>query len=150
MQWHLERFHTLATWRALRFLVVGAIGTGIDITLFVVLHTAFGIPNLPANVVSYSAGILNNYLLHRHWTFAAASWKSFGLQFCQFLVVSVSALILNTALVLALSDPLTDLLGADNYPNVVAKLLATGVAVGWNFIVNANWTFRPAPKGSRS
>ena len=150
MQWHLGHFHTPATWRALRFLAVGAVGTVVDISLFIVLHGVLGMPTLPANVLSYSAGILNNYFLHRHWTFAPVSWKSFGLQFAQFVIVSVSALILNTALVLALSDPLNDLLGADNYSNVVAKLLATGVAVGWNFVVNANWTFRPAPKGSNS
>lgn len=150
MQWHLNTLQHPISWRAVRFLAVGMVGTVLDFSLFVVLHVVFGVATLPANVISYSVGTVNNYVMHRRWTFAHSAGKSFGIQFGQFVIVSLAALILNTALVVALSDPLQALFGADNYSNVIAKLIATSVAVGWNFVVNANWTFRPAPKGSHS
>ena len=52
-----------------RFALVGALGTGLDMGLLLLL-TAAGLPTLPANVISYSAGIVNNYTWNRRWTFA--------------------------------------------------------------------------------
>ena len=61
---------------AARFAVVGVLGTLIDMALFAALHLALGLVALPANLLSYSAGMVNNFLLHRRWTFAAAAARA--------------------------------------------------------------------------
>jgi putative flippase GtrA len=86
-----------------RFLVVGMLGTLIDITLFAGLHTWLGVPTLAANTISYSAGIVNNFGLHRYWTFADRARQAASAQFSRFAVVSLSALMLNNLLVLLLA-----------------------------------------------
>lgn len=121
--------------RIIRFLTVGASGTLLDLALFAVLKQAFGWATLPANIVSFSAGILNNFTWNRLWTFADVRAKRAYVQFLQFAVVSLGGLLLNTLLVLFL-EPLSGV--------ALAKALATGVVVCWNFSANRYWTFNDA------
>jgi putative flippase GtrA len=129
-----------------RFLSVGMVGTLVDLTLYTALHVMLGAPTLAANTVSYSAGIVNNYLLHRYWTYADRIAKGAGAQFSQFTLVSASALVLNNLLVLVLAHPLGILLAQPGAGDLLAKLCATGVGVCWNFVINNYWTFSAAPK----
>ncbi len=115
-----------------RFLIVGMLGTLIDISLFAALHTWVGAPTLAANTLSYSAGIVNNFVWHRNWTFTDRPRKTTGAQFSQFAIVSLSALMLNNLIVLLL---------APSFGALVAKICATGVGLGWNFLINNFWTF---------
>src|SRR5262245_54510605 len=87
-----------------RFMTVGALGTLLDVGAFALLHAGLGLPALPANVLSYSLGTLNNYILHRRWTYAGRPTRPARMQLLPFLAVSVSALALNTALVLAFTS----------------------------------------------
>jgi len=128
-----------------RFLVVGILGTLVDVTLFTALRVWLAVPTLGANSISYSAGIVNNFVLHRGWTFAHQSRKAVGVQFSQFALVSLSALILNNALVLLLAPWFGALLADAGYGALIAKVCATGVGLGWNFLANRIWTFRDAP-----
>jgi putative flippase GtrA len=128
--------------RALRFAAVGVVGTALDLGLFALLHLSLGMAALPANTISYSAGIVNNYLLHRRWTYADRPRRPTGAQFCQFALVSLSALALNNLIVLWLSPGLGALLGRADLGAVAAKLLATSVGMVWNFAANTAWTFR--------
>ena len=124
-----------------RFMTVGALGTLLDVGGFALLHTTLGLPALPANVLSYSLGTLNNYLLHRRWTYAGRPAKAARVQLPQFLAVSLSALALNTALVLLLTAAFAPSLPSA-YAGLLAKLCATAVGLGWNFTLNNFWTFR--------
>ena len=55
-------------WRHVgRFLSVGMLGTLLDVGLFSVMRLGLHWPVLMANTLAYSAGIVNNYLLHRNW-----------------------------------------------------------------------------------
>jgi putative flippase GtrA len=128
-------------WTMARFMTVGALSTLLDVAGFALLHTTLGLPALPANVASYSLGILNSYILHRRWTYAGRPAKAARVQLLQFLAVSLSALALNTALVLLLSAALAPVAPAA-YAGLLAKLGATGVGLGWNFVLNNFWTFR--------
>ena len=121
-----------------RFATVGLASTLVDILLFSVFQGMFGLPMLAANTLSYSAGMINSFMLHRRWTFAHRAPKSVGAQFSQFAAVSLSALLLNSLLVLWLSP----VFGA-----LAAKLIATAVGLGWNFLINSGWTFRDAHDG---
>lgn len=127
-----------------RFLTVGMLGTLIDFGLFVGLHAGLGVPTLTANTISYSAGIVNNFVLHRRWTFAEQSRRAVGVQFAQFAGISLGALMLNNLLALLLAPFFSTLLAHAGYGALLAKICAMGVGVCWNFLANRFWTFRDA------
>jgi putative flippase GtrA len=118
------------------------LGTFIDLSLFAVFYVLLGAPALVANTLSYSAGIVNNYIFHRHWTFAHRPRKSLGKQFSQFAGVSLSALVLNNLIVLLLTPTLSTLFPNPAHGALAAKICATGVGMGWNFLANHLWTFQ--------
>ncbi len=139
------------TFRCLpRFLAVGFMGTFVDVGLFTGLHVLLGVPTLVANTFSYSAGMLNNFVLHRRWTFADRSGKAMSAQFMQFVLVNIIALTLNTLLVLVLAHPFNALLTYPGSGDLLAKLFATGVSMSWNFIANNFWTFKSPIKETLS
>ncbi len=120
-----------------RFGIVGLSGTLIDLVLLSMLKM-LGWATLIANFVSYSSGIINNFWWNRRWTFASKNpdWLP---QFLRFGTISLSALAINTLIVVLAEAPLNDLW--QNYGYVLAKGVATMVGFAWNFGLNRIWTF---------
>ncbi len=138
-----DQFKTNDLWRPLpRFLTVGFLSTLVDIVLFTAFHVGAGLPILLANTLSYSAGTINGFVLHRRWTFAERTPKAVGKQFSRFAIVSLTALVLNNFFVFLLSYPL-ETAAHSEYGDLIAKLTATAIVVGWNYIANNAWTFSP-------
>ncbi len=133
--------NTRETARFMRFAVVGGIGTVVDFGVLFMLKEIIGLPLIAANSLSYLAGVVNNFTLNRHWTYADVPKKALGRQFLQFLLVSTAGLLLNNLIVGLMSAPLGDLLNLPDTGYLVAKVLATGIVVFWNFIINRMWTF---------
>jgi putative flippase GtrA len=129
--------------RFARFLTVGALGTFLDFGLLAVLK-AIGLPTLPANSLSFTVGVVNNFTLNSRWTFADYRDGRLrgGAQFFQFLLVSLVGLAINNAIVLLLEVPLGAWIGDAAWGYAPAKFIATGVVVFWNYFANRNWTFR--------
>jgi putative flippase GtrA len=117
-------------------------GTLIDVSLFMVFHLLLGAPALAANTLSYGAGVLNNYFFHRAWTFANRPRKAAGRQFPQFVSVSLGALIANNLIVLLLAPAFGGLFSDPLHGALAAKICATAIGMGWNFLANHLWTFR--------
>jgi putative flippase GtrA len=138
---HLLPVHGREAERFLRFALVGAIGTVVDFTVLIVLKEVVGLPLLLANGLSYLAGVTNNFTLNRFWTYPEARSKAVWRQFLQFLAVSTAGLLLNTLIVGLLSAPLGVLLQMPDRGYLVAKIVATGLVVFWNFTANRLWTF---------
>lgn len=128
------------TSRLLRFLTVGVSGTLVDFGLLTLLKLA-GWATLPANILSYSLGILNNYTWNRRWTFADRQRKPWAQQLVQFAAVSLVGLGLNTLLVVWLEAPLRDLFQGADWSYLPAKALATAAVLLWNYVANRLWTF---------
>ncbi len=115
-----------------KFMLVGLLNTGIDVAVFFLL-TWLGIVYVAAQVVSYSCGAANSYLLNKVWTF-----RSCGLSYAEmvrFVVVNLISLGISVAC-LALLHDVTGLTLA------VAKGGATACALAANFLGNKLWVFR--------
>ncbi len=140
MTTRLYHLNTHERKRVLRFLMVGASGTALDVVLFLALK-AVGIPTLVANILAYGAGIVNNFVWNRCWTFADARSKPLGTQFGQFALVSLIGLLVNSGMVLAVEALFVAMLGDTAWSYLPAKLVATGVSVVWNYAANRYWTF---------
>jgi putative flippase GtrA len=131
---------------AARFVIVGMLGTSIDFALFSALNLLLGVPALVANTLSYGAGIANNYVLHRNWTFDLRPRRAMRGQLVQFIGISLSALIANNLLVLWLTPVMNGLFIDPTHGAIAAKIGATAMVMGWNFFANHFWTFRTAGK----
>ncbi len=129
-----------------RYMTVGALGAVLDVGLFIVLHLVLGMPEIGANTLSYVAGTVHNFVLHRFWTFAGRPRKAAAAQFVQYVVVGVSALLVNNLLMLLLAAPFAVLLHGDAAGDLAAKGAATVVSMCLNFAVNHLWTFAVPPR----
>lgn len=128
--------------RFARFLAVGGLGTLLDFGLLTILKKS-GFPTLTANSLSFSVGVVNNFLLNRRWTFADTSHLPWARQLTRFGLVSLIGLGLSNAIVLLLEVPLGTLTGHIEWGYLPAKIIATGLVVFWNYFANRLWTFQP-------
>ena len=127
--------------RIVRFMMVGLAATLIDISIFTALHVLLGVSALAANTISYSAGIVSSYILHRRWTYADRPCKTVRVQFLQFAAIGLTAMLMNNLLVMLFTPYFSALFVDQSYSALLAKLCATGVGLCWNFPAQNFWTF---------
>lgn len=136
--------------RFAKFAIVGAAGSVTDFTVLNVLVQLFGFKPVWANIFSFAAAVIQNFLLNRRWTFPESKQRQAGRQLVQFALVSLIGLGINT-LILATVDHLlinfwTHLVGHEHLGFTIsynfAKLVAIGVVLFWNFAGNRLWTYR--------
>lgn len=120
----------------LRFGMVGIANTGLDVATFWVLAGALGMPILIANTLSYSAGVLNSFVLNRLWTFRGVAFRNNPAeQLPLFLLVSLIGLGVAS---------LTLWLCAQVLSVMAAKLVSVAVTFVWNFLASKRLVFRGA------
>ncbi|MGG0461811.1 GtrA family protein [Priestia aryabhattai] len=109
----------------IKFALVGVVNTLIDFAVYALL-TTIGVNYILAQWISYSAGILNSYVMNRKWTFKKKE-KSSKREVISFVIVNLITLSLTSFL-------LTVLYNKWGIPLLISKLLITIVSVGINFI----------------
>lgn len=109
----------------IKFALVGVVNTLIDFAVYALL-TTIGVNYILAQWISYSAGILNSYVMNRKWTFEKKE-KSSKREVISFVIVNLITLSLTSFL-------LTVLYNKWGIPLLISKLLITTVSVGINFI----------------
>ncbi len=122
--------HTIGEF--IKFAMVGLLNTGVDVAIFFFL-TWLGVLYLAAQVVSYSCGAANSYLLNKVWTF-----RSCGLSYWEmirFTVVNLASLAISLVSLHLFHDTMQLGLPA-------AKGGATVLALVANFLGNKLWVFR--------
>ena len=143
--------------RFLKFCVVGTIGTALDFGLLNLLYNVLGLHQVLSNVISVSTATVNNYTWSRYWVYPETKHQGGARKFLQFVVVSVIALGLNTAILWGtdrlflgeggllgdLVAPVAGWLGVQHsvLSSNGAKVIATGIVLFWNFFANRMWTF---------
>lgn len=129
--------------RLLRFGIVGFSATLLDFTVLTGLKYFFGWPTLLANLVSYSCGMLDSYMLNRHWVYPEAKSQRSHVQLLRFIFINLVGLVLNMVLLLGLEVVFNALLHNASYSYIPAKIGATGLVFIWNFFANRLWAFNP-------
>ena len=136
-------------WRPLitkfiKFAVVGASGAVIDFGLTALCKGIFGISELLSNAIGFTVAATSNYFLNRVWTWRSTS-KEVGIEYAKFFFVSLVGLGLNSLIVFLLKD--ISIVPRFVETNIdwdfwVAKIIATGIVMVWNFLANNLFTFR--------
>ena len=103
-----------------------------------------------ANVFSFTAAVISNFVWNRYWTYPDSRSKRISHQFVEFAVVSLSGLAIRTPIFALLLQPMRDLFGhlPTVYPLTPEKLgdntalaIAVIIVLFWNFFVNRYWTY---------
>ncbi len=121
--------------QAIKYAIVGISNTLIDAATYYVLTRALGLAALPvlAKGLAYAIGMVNSFYWNRTWTFQ--SHGNAGRAALLFTLTHIAALGINAG-VMAFSLSLL------HVPEVVALILATAAAFGWNFVLNKCVVFR--------
>lgn len=138
----------------IKFVAVGIVNFLVDYGVLTLLNVVLGWPLVLSNIISYSCGVINSFLLNRYWTFKMKLkfFSAYNIKlknktihpvfvsfdFMKFIFVNLVSLGVNTLAVYILGD----LYGM---PNIVAKLVATVFSFTVNFAGNKLLVFKAAP-----
>jgi len=123
-----------ASWLQLvKFGLVGGSGYLINLAVFAVLAETLGVHHVLAAIGAFCVAVTNNFLLNRHWTFAAGDGHA-GFQAMRFFAVSIAALTIN---LIALEALVTQA----SFGDLAAQAIAVAIAMPFNFLGNKLWTF---------
>ncbi len=135
---HVRLLHGMrrpANWLQLvRFGLVGGIGFVVNLIVYTLFVHAIGLDYRAANVAAWLVAVLNNFLLNRHWTFAAGDGRARS-QAVRFLLVSIVAEAFSLLL-------LTLFVQGAGIAKVPAQALAVAASMPLNFLGNKLWSFR--------
>jgi len=130
-----------------KFVVIGFINTGLDFLILNLEMFLTGIAKGPymlaQNAISFSIATINSYFFNKYWTFQDKSKKEQGKKFSQFLAVSLGGVIINSSVVFIITTYIPPVFGIQSvlWANL-AKVIATGISLIWNFIGYKFWVFK--------
>jgi len=130
-------FIKLGNIQFVRFCTVGLANTAVDFSAFFILNV-LGMPYLIAQVIAYSAGVVNSYFFNRKWTFGRTD-KANGAEAVKFIIVNGLSLLVSSQLLFVLYDL--------NHRDLwLAKLGATAGGIAVNFMGSRLWVFTKSPQ----
>lgn len=129
--------------KLLVYSAIGVLNTLCDFGIFVLLTSWLGYHPVPANIVSYSIGIILSFILNRAFTFRSSSYKlDINRQFIRFALVNLLSLAISTTLVNLFSQAMTP---------AVAKILSVPFVLMWGFLAARRFVFgSPAPADAKT
>jgi putative flippase GtrA len=123
-----------ASWMQLfKFGLVGGSGYLVNLAVFAVLAGSLDIHYALAAIGAFCVAVTNNFILNRHWTFAAGDGHA-GFQAMRFFAVSIGALLINLF-------ALELLIAGTTLGELPAQAIAVAIAMPFNFLGNKLWTF---------
>lgn len=136
--------------RFLRFALVGISGSVVDFGVFNLLATFLHVSPTISQAISFTLGVLNNFIWNRLWTYPETRINSPMKQLGQFALVNVVGLAIRTGLFTVIQAPIIGL--ATRYithfltPTIighnVSLALVILVVMLWNYFANRYWTFK--------
>jgi len=132
---HRERF----LGQFVRFAMVGALNTLVDLAAFYLLGLIPGMPDVAAKAVSYALGICNSFLWNKYWTFSAGKSERGFREFLVFVTVNLPPLIINVVVFTILGIWIND---GDFFTRMGKAISSAVVSVAWNFMGSRYLAFR--------
>lgn len=125
-------------YQAAKFVVTGFLNTALDFGVLNLLSFVTGIyagsSIIFLNSISFTVAVINSYFWNKYWTFGQKGGARAG-EFAAFVVVAFIGLLANSGVVYAITTYVPRLNGIN--PALlenIAKALATGVSLVWNFL----------------
>ncbi len=122
--------------QVIRYIIVGGLGTAAHLVVLTMSVEWFQLDVIRASIAGFLAALSVSYVLNHHWTFESP--RSRLSSFWRYFVVSVSGLMLNTAMVYAMVEYL-------HWWYLTAQISVILVVPTSNFLLNRYWAFAPSP-----
>ncbi|MBI5702983.1 MAG: GtrA family protein [Chloroflexota bacterium] len=136
--------------RFVKFAIVGAIGSLVDIGVMNLMTQVFHLPLVLGGSISFVCAVTNNFIGNRYWTYPDSRSKPLHHQLAMFFIVNAIGIGIRIPILKYLEPPLANLFESITHlsyetADVLAKnatlLFAIGVVMLWNFFVNRYWTY---------
>jgi putative flippase GtrA len=110
--------------KAVSFALIGCVNATVDFVVFSIGHLYFGLPIIPANLISWCVAVTNSYVLNSMITFAKESGRRLSFKsYITFAATQGGGLVANTVTVFFASY-------------LVHVLIAKVLAIGASFVVD--------------
>ncbi len=116
-----------------RYSIVGIIGTIVDFGALLIQVEIFKFNIYIAICLSFILAASTNHILNRRFTFKSKN-SNIKSEYAKFILVSTIGILTNLSIIYFLSE----ILGL-HY--LLSKIIATGIVLFWNFLMNYHWTF---------
>lgn len=117
----------------LKFGLVGASGLAVDFGLTFLSKEKLKLNKYMANSIGFLSAASSNFAINRMWTFASVD-PDITNQYMKFIGVSLGGLLLSYTILKLIHERW-------NWNFYLAKLIAIGVVMSWNFAINLIFTF---------
>jgi len=122
-------------WQLAKFALVGVLNTVIDFGvlnfLIAITTTTSGIGIIFINAISFLTAVINSYFWNKEWVFTAGKKGNFA----TFFIVTLIGLSINTGIVYTLTTYIPPVIvSSETLWANLAKVLATGISLVWNFM----------------
>jgi putative flippase GtrA len=142
--------------RFLKFSFVGVTGTIVDFGIMNLANLVFHLPLVWAQAISFSAGVVNNFLWNRYWTYPESRSQNAKRQLAKFSLINIVGILVRTPLISWLNSLILRLLERVEMKLLIEKFvlsqnlaltISIAVILFWNFFANRLWTYRDIPIG---
>lgn len=117
----------------IKFGIVGCSGMLIDFGATYLCKEILRLNKYLSNCIGFILAATSNYILNRIWTFESHK-EDIGVQYLQFMIVSIVGLGINSLALYILTDKL-------KWNFYFSKLVAIAITTIWNFLGNMLFTF---------
>ena len=136
--------------RFIKFAVVGAIGSVVDIGVMNLLTRVFHFQLVIAGSISFVCAVTNNFFGNRYWTYPDSRSRPLARQLGMFFIVNAIGICIRIPILKYVEPPLAKLFesmthlsydAADALAKNATLIFAIGVVMLWNFFINRYWTY---------
>jgi len=118
-----------------RFSMVGALNTAVDFLIFTLCQSVFGFGYSLSQIIGYSFGVINSFILNKKWTFHDRNANKKTLhELLQFVIVNIVSLCVT---IIAMNVLIVSL----NEGVYLSKVLVTVLAQVTNYLGYKLWVF---------
>ena len=117
----------------LKFGVVGILGMAVDFFITLLCKEKLQFNKYISNSIGFIIAASSNYFFNRVWTFQSTN-NQIVKEYSSFLLISIFGLGLNNLIIYVVHEKM-------KFNFYLAKVIATGIVVLWNFFANYFFTF---------
>jgi putative flippase GtrA len=117
----------------IKFCIVGFSGVFVDFGITYFFKEVLRFQKYFANAIGFTIAASTNYILNRTWTFHSHN-PQVVMEFSRFFIIALIGLGINSAIIWLMN-------GKFKVNFYLSKLVATVIVTGWNFLINAYFTF---------
>lgn len=116
----------------LKFSVVGFISVIIDFGVTYLLKEKVKLNQYVANSLGFTVAVIGNFFMNKYWTFEDTNPDMVS-QFTIFMIIAITGLLINNGIIF--------ILRRRHINFYIAKGIAIGIVVFWNFFMNSKFSF---------